>query len=204
MHQKVIEYSREQQAFYERVQRFREFTDLLPLALFEMDLNSNFTYANRFALESFGYTQRDIDDGLDILELFAPDDHSRVIENVQQILAGIDIENHEYTLHKKDGTTIQVLIYSAPIIQNDTVTGLRGVVLDITERKRMEEALRESEEKLRTIFENVTDEIVYVDESGTVIDVNNRIEDIFGYTPEGVIGKNFFDIGYLDRSRCKM
>jgi len=64
-----------------------------------------------------------------------------------------------------------------------------------TERKQMEEPLWESEEKYRTIFENVNDEIIYLDKYGKVIDVNPRVEDIFGYKREEVIGKNFTKLG---------
>jgi PAS domain S-box-containing protein len=72
-----------------------------------------------------------------------------------------------------------------------------GVTRDISDRERAEEALRESEEKFRTIFENANDEIIYLDEFGTVIDVNNRVEDIFGYKREELVGKNFTDFDFV-------
>ncbi len=61
------------------------------------------------------------------------------------------------------------------------------------EKKHSEEALRESEDKLRAIFENVNDGIVYLDGQGSVIDINKRLEEIFGFKPEEVIGKHFFE-----------
>jgi len=51
------------------------------------------------------------------------------------------------------------------------------------------EHLRESEEKFKTIFENANDEIVYLDIDGTIVDINHKVEDIFGYTREESIGK---------------
>ena len=65
------------------------------------------------------------------------------------------------------------------------------------ERRRLEEELRECKEKLKTVFENANDEIVYTDANGTIIDVNKKIEDIFGYKPGEVIGKNYAEIGFL-------
>ncbi len=60
------------------------------------------------------------------------------------------------------------------------------------------EALRESEAKYRTIFENANDEIIYLDRSGVIIDVNGRIEDVLGYKREEVIGRNFAELGFFE------
>jgi len=65
------------------------------------------------------------------------------------------------------------------------------------ERSRLEEELQECRDKLRTVFENANDEIVYTDINGTIVDVNKKIEDIYGYKPEEVIGKNYAEIGFL-------
>ncbi len=63
------------------------------------------------------------------------------------------------------------------------------------ERKRMGEALRESEKKFRMVFENAHDEILLVSNAGTVLDVNDRVADIFGYTPDDLIGMNVLELG---------
>ena len=63
------------------------------------------------------------------------------------------------------------------------------------ERRKVLEALGKNEEKLRTIFENVTDVICYLDNTGRILDVNSRISDVFGYRREELIGKNFAAIG---------
>ena len=65
------------------------------------------------------------------------------------------------------------------------------------EKKRVEKALRESEEKYRTIFENVYDQVVYINKYGTITAANDR-EKIFGRKPEEIIGKNFTKLGYFD------
>jgi PAS domain S-box-containing protein len=59
------------------------------------------------------------------------------------------------------------------------------------------ERLRESESKLKAIFENASDIFLYVDLSGKIVEVNDRIKDLMGYRPEDVIGKNFAQIGVL-------
>lgn len=71
------------------------------------------------------------------------------------------------------------------------------VLRDITERKEAETLLYESEEKFRTIFEHANDEIVYLNNHGTVIDINKKSEEIFGYNRDEIIGKNFVELGFL-------
>ncbi len=61
------------------------------------------------------------------------------------------------------------------------------------------EILQESEEKAKTIFENANDLIVYVDVDGTCLDINDRVEDILGYKPEEVIGRNFTEFELFEQ-----
>lgn len=63
---------------------------------------------------------------------------------------------------------------------------------------RLEKALQECEDKLKTVFNSANDEIVYTDLNGTIVDVNDKIEDIYGYKPEEVIGRSYADVGFLD------
>jgi len=69
--------------------------------------------------------------------------------------------------------------------------------IEDAERQKVLEALKESEEKFRMIFENVTDVICYVDTKGKVLNVNGRIEEMLGYTTEEVTGENFASSGIL-------
>jgi len=83
------------------------------------------------------------------------------------------------------------------------VTGLIGFSVDITERKAVEEALRQSEEKLRVMFESMTDSIVIADLNGIVLDVNKAALKTFGYRKEDVVGHNGLDIiAFEDKERA--
>ena len=55
--------------------------------------------------------------------------------------------------------------------------------------------MQESEERYRTIFESVNDGIIHISKSGKIIDINDRVTDLFGYTRDEVIGKNFAKLG---------
>ena len=103
----------------------------------------------------------------------------------------------EITVNRGDGQRIYGVRISPLTVSYSNLTYQVVVLRDITEHKRTEERLYESEEKFRTIFEYANDEIVYLDKYGKIIDVNKKVEDIFGCKPEELIGKNFAELDFL-------
>jgi PAS domain S-box-containing protein len=129
-------------------ERFRELAELLPQPVFELDLEGSFTYSNRCGFKTFGYTRDDLEKGVNAVQLYIPEERDRVKENIKKRLAGEEFEDHEYTGLKKDGSTFPMLVYSVPIIREGKAIGVRGIVLDITERRRMEEELQKAHDEL--------------------------------------------------------
>ena len=141
---------RAEEALRENEQRYRELADLLPQPIFESDLNGRLTFANRTALNSLGYTPQDIQGGLDIYEMLVPEDRDRARATTRRRLAGESIKNVEYTAQRKDGSQFPVIVDASPIQRDKQLTGLRGLVLDITERKKIEEE-RSKAQKLESL-----------------------------------------------------
>ncbi|MFQ5981619.1 MAG: PAS domain S-box protein, partial [Candidatus Heimdallarchaeota archaeon] len=141
----------------ESEERFRDLANLLPSCIFEADLSGYLTFANRFARELFGYTQEDLDQGVNVLQFFAPDDTERLVTNFQRKLSGemLGEEGRHYQALRKDGTSFPSYIYTSPIMQDQKPIGLRGILIDNTDQKEAEAALRESEEKYRALVENI-------------------------------------------------
>jgi len=139
-------------ALSESEQKYRELTDLLPQTIFEIDMQGKLTFANRIAFETFGYTRDEFDKGLNPLQMVIPEDRDRAMANIQKVLAGEEIGFNEYRVQRKDGSTLPVIVKTSPIIRENQPVGLRGIVVDITERKRLEEALLKAE-RLATIAE---------------------------------------------------
>jgi len=71
-----------------------------------------------------------------------------------------------------------------------------NVTLVYNLRKKIKE-LKQSEEKFKNIFENVNDEIIYLDSAGKILAVNQRSKEIYGYEPKEIIGKNFMRAGFI-------
>lgn len=150
---------KEQEALAESEQRFQELADLIPQPLFETDIKGRITFANHSGLELFGYSKAEIENDFSCLRLFAPEDQERIQTAIASSLSNTPIDNHEYTALKKDGSTFPILIYSSPIIRNGTPSGLRGIGLDITERKRSELQLMELNQTLEERVEERTREL---------------------------------------------
>jgi len=167
-------------------EKYRDLANLLPQTLFEIDLEGNFTFVNQYAYQFTGYTQEDIDNGLNAIQLFIPEDRERVLENISRILKGEKFDDHEYTLLRKDGNCFPVLVYSSPIMQDNKPVGLRGIVLDISHRKQAEDAIKESEEKYRLVSENIPVAVYSAlpDEHSTNLFISGRMKELTGYSSE--------------------
>jgi len=152
---KFAERRKAEEALQESEKKYRELADLLPQAVYEMDERGNLTFTNRKGFESYGYTREDFEKGLNALQMFIPEDRDRVRNNIQRILSGEKLVGNEYTARRKDGSTFPVIIYSSPIIRENKPTGLRGIIVDITDRKRMQEELLKAE-RLAAIGEVAT------------------------------------------------
>ena len=142
-HEKELERERAQAqaALQESERRFHELTDLLPQVVSETDIHGKLTYVNRMAFDMFGFTAQDLERGLNVFQMLAPEEHERAVHTFQKAITGSTAEgSHEYYARRKDGSTFPVLIYTTPIIQQRQVAGLRALVVDITERKQAEQA----------------------------------------------------------------
>jgi two-component system cell cycle sensor histidine kinase/response regulator CckA len=134
-----------EQALRESEERFREMAELMPQTVFEADLEGNLTFVNRNAFDSFGYTQQDFQAGLNSFEMLITEERQRARQNAAKILIGEKPGINEYTAIRKDGSTFPVMIQSTPILKEGRPVGLRGFIVDITERKKDEEERRKLE-----------------------------------------------------------
>ncbi|MDX9858431.1 MAG: PAS domain S-box protein [candidate division Zixibacteria bacterium] len=123
--------------------KFREIAELLPIGVYECDASGQLVYVNKRLMDYFGVTAEDLNVGMGILDIFSAEDRSRAGTNLRRLLAGGRIGRNEYLVQRKDGTKFPARFHSTPIIRNDTVCGVRGVLQDITlDKQREQESLR--------------------------------------------------------------
>jgi len=120
-------------------EKFKELMDLLPQTVFEIDAEGNVVYTNRHGFEASGYTAEDLEKGLDGLELFAPEERPKVQEYMGRILGGERMDGIEFVMYKKNGEKADVLVFASPILSEAGAIGIRGILVDITETKRLHE-----------------------------------------------------------------
>ncbi|MBN1293834.1 MAG: cache domain-containing protein [Candidatus Latescibacteria bacterium] len=125
--------------------RFREMVELLPEIIYEMDSSGMLTFVNNQAFEMTGYSKTDLQNGLKGSDLLIESDRERAKKNIKRILSAISIGMTEYTALRKDGSTFPVLTRSMPIFNEGRVVGLRGIMIDISERLQLESQFHQAQ-----------------------------------------------------------
>jgi two-component system cell cycle sensor histidine kinase/response regulator CckA len=179
LNDEMKERQRAEEALRESEERFRELAELMPETVFEVNLEGNLTFVNRNAFNYFGYTPQDLKKGLKSFDMIIPKDRERARDNVAMILSGEKTGINEYTALRKDGSIFPVMIHSAPIFKEGKPVGLRGFIVDITERKKAEVERR----KLEVQFQQAQRfEALGTLAGGIAHDFNNLLMNIQGNT----------------------
>ena len=125
-----------------------------------------------------------------------------IVHPTDKIMEGKDLDNKalsegyvrfETIRKKKDGTLFPVSISGSPVIVDGQPRGIIGTFIDITERKKAEEFLQKSQQEFAGLFRNNPEALVYVDEKGTILNINPCFTELFGYTLEEIKGRNIDD-----------
>ena len=157
-------------------ERYRELANSVSEMVFECDLTGKIIYINQRAVDFTGFTNQELE-GKNMLDFLAPEDRKKAIENMKRSFAGENLGSSEYALFRKDGTTYPTLVRTSRIISENKVVGLRGLVIEIAERKKAEKALREREIHYRLLAEreHMTNEKLNVIGKLTRHDVRNKL-----------------------------
>ncbi|MHB8842897.1 MAG: sensor domain-containing diguanylate cyclase [Candidatus Aquicultor sp.] len=176
-------------------ERFIALFDRLYDAVYIVDFEGKFIEANQVALNMLGYEKADIRT-LSITSLLCEEDLSKGLEDFNEMVKiGIQKEVSEYKLKRKDGTYVAVETKASVIYRDGKPNSVLGIARDITERKKAEEKLRESEERYRVIFEGSTQGILATDtETGRFLYVNPSISRMLGYSDEELLQLSIGDI----------
>lgn len=135
----ISERKKAEEALRQSEERFKDLARLLPETVYEAETTGILTFVNETAMEKFRYSQEDFLNGINALDMLIPEDRERGLTNIGRVLAGKRIGLNEYTALRKDGTTFPVLIHSTPILENDKAMGIRGFVIDVSDKKTLED-----------------------------------------------------------------
>ena len=141
----------------------RVLSDVLPAIVFEVDVQGRITYANRQAMETTGYDAAAVRDGLHSLTMFAAENRAEIVEYFERARAGHVMPRREFVIRRHDGSDLHTFGQASAMTRAGEVVGLRGVLLDITERKLVEQEQQERREQLnrhRRAFERIASDTV--------------------------------------------
>ena len=134
---------------------------------------------------------------MNVTELIAPEDRDRAIQNLKGVLEGKKTYGNEYMAIRKNGSRFPVIMFCSPIVNEGTITGIRGIIVDITRQKQAEDNSNRSAEQLRNLMKTAPVLIVQTDHEGIIQHVNNEFEKLTGYTRKQVIEKKWSELGML-------
>jgi PAS domain S-box-containing protein/excisionase family DNA binding protein len=168
----------------------------LPGVFYLIDTKGNFVKWNKNLEIETEYSAEEISK-MNPLNLFSKKDRPFIQKKIDKVFA----EGHdtaEVNAISKSGRVVPYYLTGSRIILNNN-TYLAGVGIEISERKRMEEEVRESEERLKTFIENAPDAIFIHDTEGKIIDLNRKAEKLLEVDRKDYIGKSVLDTGLIDK-----
>jgi PAS domain S-box-containing protein len=175
--------------------KFRELADLLPQTIFEIDLTGWLTFVNRYAMEMFGFSRADFEHGLNAFQMVSPQDLDVVQARFARILSGERLGSNEYQMRRKDGTVFPALIDSVRVEEDGRPVGARGIIMDISNQKRVEHEIR----LLSRAVDSSPDGVLIADLDGNVTYVNDGLLAIsHRKTKAELLGKNLSEIADQD------
>ena len=183
----ITERKQVEQALRESEARYRRLIDLSPDAIILTDLEFNIVAVNQQAVKMNGVNIAEELIGKNTLEMIAPEDRQRAIENAQKTLQGEMLFSFEYKLLRQDGTVFPGELNAALITdENDAPFAFINIVRDVTERKKTQEALKESEQKFRTLSEQTMMGVCILQDE-VIKYANQAFADIFEYSIEEIL-----------------
>ena len=184
----ITERIQAEEALSQSEQRFRDLTETTPDMIWEVDTSGVVTYVSPRAKDLMGYEPSEVIGKKPDVYMVDPGDFDRfmsIVKSRKPFSGLIFMQQH------KDGHQIAIESSGVPYFESGgKLLGYRGIDRDITERTRIEQALRESERSYRELFEVALDAIWVHDLNGEILKANAAMEQLTGYRLKELIGNN--------------
>jgi len=178
----MTELKRAEQKVRESALHIRELTESLSEVIFETDMAGTLTFVNRAGLKEFGYTKEQVEEGMTLYDFVPPEKHEEIRESIAHAVIGEPSEWIEVPGLRRDRSTFPVSVRASMIVREGVPVGIRGIALNVTEQKRAEQKLEESERRIREITDALPVLVYETDATGRMTFVNATVFDLFGYT----------------------
>ena len=185
----ITERRRAEEALRESQERYERLVESAPDLILHIDSNGRLAFMNAYALHRLGYAQDEVL-GRDFWEFLAPESIPIGQAAFEKARTGGPVKDVEITLQAKNGEMTLFELRSIPSFIEGEFLGGVAILRDITERKRVEEALKQSEGKFRHLVEDISDGYIVL-RGERVIFANKRSREIVGYDLEKAKGQPF-------------
>jgi len=187
LEQQVVEVKQAEESLRRANETLQALFDYSPLAINLLDLDNRVLFWNHAAEKMYGWTAQEVlGKFLPIVSEEKLEEHRAMRERVCQ---GESFTNLEVERNRKDGSTFSLDVSIAPLRDaNGNPYAMVSIAMDITERKRAEEALQESEQRFRTLAE-ASFEGIALTERGVFVDLNDQLAQMLGYAQSELIGQ---------------
>ena len=191
----IAERERIEAVLRENEERYRSLYNNTPVMLHSSDGEKNVVSVNDFWLRTLGY-ERDEVIGRPVTDFLTEASRRFVVEVAfPRLFQAGSVKDVEVQFVKKSGEVIDVLV--SALLKRDAqgqVLWTQAFLLDVTERKKAEQALRESEQRFRRLVEHAADAFLVVDGQGRFVDVNQRACESLGYSREELLDMSVADV----------
>jgi PAS domain S-box-containing protein len=198
----ITERKRAEEMLRESEEKHRTIIGNIEDAYYEGDMVGNFTFFNDSLCRMLGYSRDELM-GMNNRQYTDQENSKKLYLAFNKVYrTGNPTKAFDWEVIRKDGERrFGEVSISLMKDSEGRPCGFRGIARDITERKRAEEALRESEERYRTILENIEDGYYEVDLPGNFTFFNDPVCRLFGYSKDELMGMN--DRQYTDQENAK-
>ncbi len=198
----ITEHKRREDELSRSEEKYRTIMEDMEEGYFETDLKGNFTFVNDAECKNLGYSREELI-GMNNRQYTDKENAKKAFQAFGNLYkTGESSKIFDYEVTRKDGTkAIAELLISLVKDSRGKPIGFRGLSRHITERKRMEDELRQSEEKYRNILENIEDGYAELDLRGNFIFFNEALCKIQGYPRKELIKKTYRDL--MDEENAK-
>lgn len=174
-------------------------TESLNDIVWRIDSNSTFSYVSPSVTRILGYSKDEIMES-QVLDLIHSDDITKAKSNLEALLSKqLVLSIDEYQIIHKSGALVPMEISVNSIEDGEgNVIGISGVSRDISDRKKMEETVRQSNQRFKTVFNQAAIGFGILDAEGHFFEVNRQFEEITGYTKKELKSITCYDISHPD------
>jgi diguanylate cyclase (GGDEF)-like protein/PAS domain S-box-containing protein len=181
-----------EEALRQSVEKYRNILENMQEGYFEIDLTGAFTFVNDAECRNIGYSREELI-GMNYRQFQDEKTAKKMLEIFTSIYStGQPIKLLDVEIIRKDGTKGFNEISVSLIRDNESKPiGFRGISRDVTERRQMEETIRQSEEKYRTIIDEMDEWYFEIDLAGNIAFINDAVARSVGYSLKQLIGINY-------------